>query len=314
MVILSRLPTHLSGPQLRRHVAVNGSPTVSINRVAAFSTTLPKDAATQPTSNSVKLTTPSPSVMNLLKSNGISKEDSYKIQGTGPKGRLLKGDVLAHLGKIQRSAPRDLEARISKISKLDLSNIKIAPKPEPPEKKPASAATVIEPPTEIQMKLAVSLAGVAKVQEKLQEQFRVQIPLSKFIANATAAANTALPPVKGPPTFDDLFDEILGIPKNQRKIMFTQGSFTPLITPLPNMLGSVVEVARSPVDIYDVLTGDASDQAMSYTVSGSPKAGIVAGGKNLFTLNVSKAEEERARVFLDRVKGLLELTPEKLIL
>ena len=43
----------------------------------------------------------SPAVELLLHENNISNEDAFaKIQASGPKGRILKGDVLAYLGKI----------------------------------------------------------------------------------------------------------------------------------------------------------------------------------------------------------------------
>jgi pyruvate/2-oxoglutarate dehydrogenase complex dihydrolipoamide acyltransferase (E2) component len=41
----------------------------------------------------------SPAVAHLLASNRIT--DTKKITATGPKGRLLKGDILAYLGKIK---------------------------------------------------------------------------------------------------------------------------------------------------------------------------------------------------------------------
>ena len=43
----------------------------------------------------------SPAVELLLHENNISNEDAFaKIRASGPKGRILKGDVLAYLGKI----------------------------------------------------------------------------------------------------------------------------------------------------------------------------------------------------------------------
>ncbi|KAF8539551.1 hypothetical protein BDD12DRAFT_837685 [Trichophaea hybrida] len=247
---------------------------------------------------------PSPSVMSLLKENNISAEASARIVGTGPKGRLLKGDILAHLGKINKSAPGDLEARIKKMSKLDLSNIKIAP----PKPKPAAAPKKEEtpaPPKLAEIKLPVNFSEVARAQRKLQ------VSLSRFIDNATAAANAALPPLKLPPTADELFNDILGLPNAPRKA--TKGSFTPEISPLPGK-GTAVEVGKKDVDIFDILVGNATTEVVSKKKAAGPTEGIIAGGENLLSLKVPVAEEERARVFLGRVKTLLERRPEQLVL
>lgn len=69
------------------------------------STEQPKAEASQPTtqkaahSGHLESSKPIfPSVHRLLLENGISRED--KIKGTGVRGMLTKGDVLAHLGKV----------------------------------------------------------------------------------------------------------------------------------------------------------------------------------------------------------------------
>ena len=63
----------------------------------------PTPAQSQPASEPRSHVTPSssrplfPSVLRLLSENGIEKADG--IKGTGIRGMLTKGDVLAHLGK-----------------------------------------------------------------------------------------------------------------------------------------------------------------------------------------------------------------------
>lgn len=110
--------------------------------------------------------TSSPSVAHLLRTHGIAEDDISQIPTTGPKGRLLKGDVLAFLGKIQKSWPKELESRINKSEKLDLSNIKIAA----PRKKAEAPKKVekVELPKNTEVKLEVSFNEVLKVQSKLQ--------------------------------------------------------------------------------------------------------------------------------------------------
>ena len=83
-------------------------------------TQLPQQTASTPSSKLL-----SPAVAHLLLQNHI--QDVTKIPATGPKGRVLKGDVLAFLGKIKaRPAP---EPTIPQ------------PKTLPPASKPAPASS-----------------------------------------------------------------------------------------------------------------------------------------------------------------------------
>ena len=67
-----------------------------------------------------------PSVLLLLEQNNISREDAFKnIPATGPNGRILKGDVLAYLGKISAAGNESIAAYLEKSSHMDLSNIEI---------------------------------------------------------------------------------------------------------------------------------------------------------------------------------------------
>jgi pyruvate/2-oxoglutarate dehydrogenase complex dihydrolipoamide acyltransferase (E2) component len=65
----------------------------------------------------------SPSVYRLLQEYNV--EDPRLIQPTGPQGRLLKGDVLAYVGNIDRDIPKQLKEALSRKQKLDLSNVTI---------------------------------------------------------------------------------------------------------------------------------------------------------------------------------------------
>lgn len=71
-----------------------------------------------------------PSVIRLLHENGLKEDEAANIGGTGPKGRILKGDVLAYLGKIAKDSPAQVKARLDKLEHLDLSGIKVAEKPK----------------------------------------------------------------------------------------------------------------------------------------------------------------------------------------
>ncbi|KAL7268873.1 pyridoxine biosynthesis protein [Rhizina undulata] len=246
--------------------------------------------------------TPSPSVVHLLKENGISKEDASKIPATGPKGRLLKGDVLAYLGRIEKAYPKELEGRIDKLGKLDLSNIKVAvpKKVEPKQEKKAEAKKVAEEKKESEVRVEISLSEVSKIRIKLQEQGR-DLPLSAIIASAAAKANFNLPPSTLPPSTSELFDQILGARKPSKR---TVGRFAPQIT-------SIIPppASKQKLDIIDILAG-------SKASARPPKvrAGPSEVGTNVFSLKVPVQEEKRASIFLQSLKEQLEKGPQELVL
>ena len=124
-----------------------------------------------------KMYTASPSVAHLIREHGISELNVSAINATGPKGRLLKGDVLAYLGIINEAHIKELEGRIHKLEKLDLSNIKIAsPKKDVAEKaKQAEKKPAVDEETEL--KLEVSFGEVLKAQNKFQSNFHPSLSL-----------------------------------------------------------------------------------------------------------------------------------------
>lgn len=71
-------------------------------------------------------------------------------------------------------------------------------------------------------------------------------------------------------------------------------------------------------DVYDILIGRSSPLAASKGL-GVPPPGIMAGSNageatNVFSVSAAKGEEKRARVFLERVKTILQVEPGRLIL
>lgn len=77
----------------------------------------------EPESHGNHGTEPLPAALRLLHENHI---DASSIKGSGPYGRITKGDVLAYLGKIPKDYPVAEQSRISKRTKLDLSDVKAA--------------------------------------------------------------------------------------------------------------------------------------------------------------------------------------------
>ncbi|KAI8677225.1 hypothetical protein LRP88_09747 [Fusarium phalaenopsidis] len=254
-----------------------------------------------------------PSVGHLVKEKGLSEDDVRKIKGTGPHGRLLKGDVLAYLGAINPDTPAANESNFNALIHLDLSNIKVAekkaPKEAPKEAAPAPKAPVIE---NLELSIPVSLSKVIEVQNKIQDTLGVFLPISTFVGRAAEVANDALPVLKRAPTTDELFDQVLGLDK-VKAVKGSRGVYLPQISAIPPAsLLAPKPAARKQTDIIDILAAPskkaAPKPATIHTVPG------MSSGANLFTLVVPKAEEERAQIFLERCKVILEEEPGRLVL
>ena len=259
-----------------------------------------------------------PSVAQLLHEKRIPASDADNIPATGPKGRLLKGDVLAYLGSIPASYSSEQSARISKLGHLDLSNIQSAPPKEAPLP-PTKQSPAVTPQTDhIHSEIAVpiSLSSVLSVQKRIQATLGVTLSLSTFIARATELANDELPPSAATkPTVDELFNDVLGLDKVHKGI--SVGHFVPQITALPGKPFTEPRAPKNQTDIYDDLTGKTVSQNKRAVTP--PPAGIATeseDGKvlNVFSVTAGKGDEKRARVFLERVKTILQVEPGRLIL
>ncbi|KIW02726.1 uncharacterized protein PV09_06160 [Verruconis gallopava] len=254
-----------------------------------------------------------PSVQVLLHTHNLNAED---IPPTGPNGRLLKGDVLAYLDRIPPSYPKEIADRISKLSHLDLSNVKpAAPKDAP---KQAEVAPVEEKAEEIQVDVAVpvSLTAVMDVQRRIQESLGITLPLSTFLSRAIALANEDLPYTRKTPTADELFDAVLGLDKVYGKPSLTKdGSFEPQIVALPDPSLRVTRPAPSrpkKADLFDELIAPKQRKSTTTGRKTGPIGSI--GTENIFSLSVGKEDEKRAKIFLERVKTVLEAEPGRLVL
>ena len=276
--------------------------------------TKPSSSSTSPSSSSPsgakaqKQTYPLyPSIAQLLHQKGLSLSEADRIPASGPKGRLLKGDVLAYLGQINESYSSEQSARITKLGHLDLSNVKAAPPKEtapPPPNKP-SPPPEAEEPLDTEIAIPISLSSVIAVQKRMQDTLGVTLPLSTFLARATELANEDLPRSKASPTADELFDDVLGLHKVGNKA--SRGNYIPQIIALPSrpMAAETVAPRRKgeEVDIYDMLTGRPA--ARSGRRTSVPPAGIMGGSKagdstNVFSVSAAKGEEKRARTFLEK--------------
>ncbi|KAF3937225.1 hypothetical protein ABW19_dt0207382 [Dactylella cylindrospora] len=217
----------------------------------------------------------SPGLTHLLHTNGLEMSD---IKGTGPGGRVLKGDVLAHLGKINKDKPKALASEIAKLAKLDLSNIKVkAPEPKKEAKPPAAEKpTKVDPLADVEVSVSISLSKVSGVEDG-------------YIAAAIKSAHNNLPPSKIPPSTSQLFDEILGLPVKAKQPTYAVG-----ISEIPPASSRV-----SATDIFDEIIGIAKPKL---SVSSKASKSTV----KTFKVKVPAVDQARAQAFLKRVKYLLE--------
>ncbi|KAH3899024.1 Pdx1p SCDLUD_004445 [Saccharomycodes ludwigii] len=117
-----------------------------------------------------------PSVAILLAENNISPQEAFKkIEATGPKGKLLKGDVLTYLGKISPKSLISITEYINKSASLDLSHIELRKKVELPKK-----------PEPIVLKTCIPLKRADIEKGQFTKTLRDYINKFKFLAHQNA--------------------------------------------------------------------------------------------------------------------------------
>ena len=252
-----------------------------------------------------------PSVVQLLHQNGFSTEKVAQIPATGPNGRLLKGDVLAHLGLIESTYPRKQSDRLAKLSHLDLSQIDRStarqPEPQIPQRQ-ESVPLPAEPDTEIAV--PISLAAVKEVQLKIHNALGIDIPLETFILRATEISNYNLPRSGLPPTPDELFNEVLGLEKAHSQP--SVGAFQPQIIPLAPLSVPSAPTPKARHDIIDMLAGRPSKKQPALVHA--PSASARSTSIKVFSVVVPRVEEKRGKIFLERMKTTLQVDPGRLVL
>lgn len=249
-----------------------------------------------------------PSVEHLLHQNGFSSAEAEKIPATGPQGRLLKGDVLAYLGKINKEYPAQSSARLQKLSHLDLSNIQLAKKAESKPEQPKHKEPEPEVIQETEIAIPISLSQVIATQKRVQDSLGIFLPLSTFIARASELANDDLPVSRNrKPTADDLFNSVIGLDKVPKS---SRGHFFPNITGLSQAPRPSRPAKKA--DIIDLLAPKQAKAAKPRAVI--PAAAGISATENIFSLVVGAGEESRATEYLERMKLALEKEPGRLVL
>jgi len=251
-----------------------------------------------------------PSVQHLLHQKGLSFSEADKIPASGPNGRLLKGDVLAYMGRIESNYSSEQSTRINKLGHMDLSNIQVAPakKTEKAAAPPKQEAPLPEPDTEIA--LPISLSAVIATQKRVQDSLGIHLPLSTFIARASELANENLPASARGPSAEELFNSVIGITSPPRA---TKGGYFPSITALPPMPLTAGTIKAKKVDIIDLLAPKAA-RASKPVLAKLVGAEGVASRENVFSVVAKKGEEKRVEEYLGRMKLVLESEPGRLVL
>ena len=142
------------------------------------------------------------------------------------------------------------------------------------------------------------------------------MPLEAFINRAIEVANLDLPRSSSAKlTADELFNQVLGLDK----VVSTtaNGSFTPQIVALPLASPPIRRAPPQRLDIIDILTGKkitSPPPGVKTPPSGAVTGSSSAPAANVFSVSAPRGEEKRARVFLERVKTILQVDPGRLIL
>ncbi|KMU76583.1 hypothetical protein CISG_05726 [Coccidioides immitis RMSCC 3703] len=279
-----------------------------------------------------------PSVAQLIRENNIPESDISKIPATGPKGRLLKGDVLSYIGAIPSDYPSSLSSKLSERAQLDLSNIRPAEssppsqQQQPPtasqadQRRPSEAPAAISPepipaePFETNLALPIFLSRVLRVQKRVRSAIGVTIPLSTFIARATDIANDELPSTRTrtrQEIADQLFAEVIGIRSSAADDLpaTSRGDYFPDIISAAELDSAAEEPTAPAADIIDILSGKApaSNGARRSRTAAERPVTESDYKSSVFSLTVPASERLRGQAFLERMQAVLEDEPEKLV-
>ena len=244
-----------------------------------------------------------PSVATLLQENSISSEEAFaKIKATGPNGRILKGDVLAYLGKISQESLDKVTSYIKSHEKLDLSNIELR-KEQPAAEQPATAsskatqaaAAAAEARQPLVLSEQITLCVPVSVSyEQLAEAVRSYVKESTFLAHEEPLTNSASD------LYDPLFEELLVQEPHKPRFKVTY---------------NLVSVDDAPAashhyhpDIFELLAGTTTSTNSNTAAASAPAQ---ADARHEYVLNVSVAVDEslvdakeRAESFVSRISSL----------
>lgn len=223
-----------------------------------------------------------PSVVMLLAENGISREEALsKINATGKDGRILKGDVLAHLGRISADSAVRIADYVKSGESLDLSNIELKT-PEP--------APVAEPAKETQ---TTPQREPVVFSEQLILEFpegsnpnELQQSLKSFLKEAYRYTHSS-PLTPRSEHFDPIFEDLITPAPTEPRFRYTY------------QLTSLETEPEAHRDIFDLLSEPASAPA-----NPSPAKHSYALSLSVQVSDKFYDSEQRSKRFLDYVKQL----------
>ncbi|RDA90073.1 hypothetical protein CP533_2906 [Ophiocordyceps camponoti-saundersi (nom. inval.)] len=247
-----------------------------------------------------------PSVEALLRQHRLGADDVRRIKPTGPNGRLLKGDVLAFVGTIKPDAPSSVSTRFEKLSRLDLSGIKVAASKTEAKKAPLPQAAK-PPPLELTERIELTKL-VQRIVGTDRESKGLIMELPAFVNQAANLANDeklSVPPFQSRlfkvPKPVDIFDQILGLDK----VESSRRAFKPEIAQevtAPKVSAS----EEAAVDIIDELAGPARRPVAR---QGPAPRSTTDTQHLVLKLVVPEEEKQEAQSFLTRCKWFMEEAP-----
>lgn len=226
-----------------------------------------------------------PSVSSLLVANGISKEDAFaKIKATGPHGRLLKGDILAYLGKVPEGSPGAVADEINKRSHLDLSNIKPAKKSDAAAPTGAAkAGDAAAPATKAAPEPVIFTSFLDVAHFEPEDQLELQRIVKQAIKLAKYDAVELAKPRRSA-NVDPDFEAIIGPAKGTK--------FYDVNVIYPK---STKRALSNGADLYDILSDRKPRKAAVQVPSNTVQVDVTVNDK-------VPGAEKRAKLFLNRLE------------
>lgn len=233
-----------------------------------------------------------PSVAILLAENGISKEEAFdKIKSTGRGGRILKGDVLAYLGKISADSAVKIADYVKSGERLDLSNIEL--RTEEPKSSPAAGAeeakgAPVAKPEPIIFSEQLLLEFPGKTQpEELKQSVKAFLNEAYHYTHETPLTNARSD------YFDPIFEDLITPSPTEPRFRYTYQ-----LTSLTEELD-----LKGHQDIFDLLSeGTATPAAAAETTTPAKQEYALS-----FSVQVDERfhdAEEKSKRFVEYVKQL----------
>lgn len=261
-----------------------------------------------------------PSVLSLAAENKLSKEKVIEsISASGPNGRILKGDILAYLGKVPQKSVEELTSSIKKREHLDLSNIVVKSVDSSKSESSASGtkdgktsekssekaikATPPPKPEPVVLNGLFTVADISALQGQLEASLGSPVSLKSLIDKASKLALSeaySRKSHKKSVLYDSVFEDIIA-PNTIGQLPFT------VTLKYPEPFAPVIKTLQPKSDdFYDLLVPKASKSA-AVSTSELLKVDVTLNGKY-------PGADAKAKVYLDRLGYYLAQGKSQLVL